>query len=164
MRRLALFFRLALALAVLAPALGAALAGQWLLALLFLLLGGGWGWGSQQWPDWPVATAGLSLLALLLVTAAAYDVAVIWLLPGMTAGLVAWDLAAWHGRLADGGLIQDEALLVRAHWRQLALVVGLALLLSSAALLVQVRLSFGLAFILLVLTAVALTRALQLIE
>jgi hypothetical protein len=61
---------------------------------------------------------------------------------------VAWDLDGFQRQLTAVSLIVGEALMVKDHVRQLGLVAGLSLILGSAVLIVQINLSFGIAFIL----------------
>jgi hypothetical protein len=160
MKRIRRLEQVAVATAVFLPVLGSALAGRWLLLLIFLLSGGLW--LARRWSPRPLATTAYLGSTLALAVAAGLEVGAGWLLLGMVGALAAWDLDAFAGRLAHVDGPESETVLVDIHLRRLALVLLLALTLSSVALLVQVDLGYGLVLLLVVLAFVALSRTVTL--
>jgi hypothetical protein len=145
----------AVATAVFLPALGSALAGRWLLLLIFLLSGGLW--LGRRWSQRPLATPAFLASTLALAIAAGLEVGSGWLLLGMMGALATWDLDHFAVRLAHVNTPESETILVDLHLRRLGLVLLLALALSSVPLLVQVELGYGLLFLLVVLVFLALS-------
>jgi hypothetical protein len=151
----------AIATAVLLPALGSALAGRWLLLFLFLTAGGVW--LGRRWLPWQLATLIFLALTLLLAISAGLEVGAGWLLLGMAGALAGWDLDAFAGRLSHVAGAEIEAVLVRRHLQRLSLVLLLSLVLGGAALLVQMELSYGILLILVVSALVFLSRSASLL-
>lgn len=140
-------FITAVILATLFALTGSLLAGVWWLGLAFIGLGIGWWFSHYR----RLAGSDKSVF-LLYLAGAAYagflGVAPIWLLLGGIAALIAWDLDGFLRQLTAVTLIVGEALLVKDHLQQLGSVVGLSLILGTAVLIIQINISFGMAFIL----------------
>jgi hypothetical protein len=166
MNQIKTYLLTAILLAGLLPAVGAGLAGEWLLLFFCVLLPGVWLlalWGEERektavyipthYPNYL-----LILTALLLAFGAWLAVAAGWLLGGMVAGLAAWDLDAYYKRLRRVPHIEQEAQLVQTHLRRLLVALGLGLGLSAAALLLQYELRFGWAILLVFLVILGFGR------
>jgi hypothetical protein len=156
--------QVAVATAVLLPALGSALAGRWLLLLIFLLTGGLWLERHRlQQPLAAPATLALLISTLTLAVAAGLEVGAGWLLLGMSGALAAWDLDDFARRLSHVDGVGSEAKIVHIHLQRLGFALLLGLLLGSLALLVQIELSYGLIFFLVLLVFFALSYAITLL-
>lgn len=77
------------------------------------------------------------------------------------AALVVWDLHAFRQRLASVGHIEAAPRLMRAHVQRLFTVVGLGLVLGTAALLVRMSLDIGLIVLLGLLLIVGLSQTIS---
>jgi hypothetical protein len=161
MKQIRLLEKVAIATAVLAPVLGSALAGRWLLLLLFLAAGGLW-LGRRRLP-WQPATLLFLVLTLFLAIAAGLEVSAGWLLLGMAGALAGWDLDAFARRLSHAASDEIEAVLVQRHLQRLGLVLLLSLVLGGTALLVRIELSYGVLIVLVVLVFVFLSRTASLL-
>lgn len=123
--------------------------GEWAGALA----GSGLGlvWITGLWRRWYwLADAGLAGFAGAAAWAIWLDLpAAPWLLPGMVAALVAWDLGRFARRLElPGRQIVHRAGLIRSHLQRLGLAAGLGLLLGETALGLTLELSLGWALLL----------------
>jgi hypothetical protein len=150
----------AIIMAGLLPALGCGLVGEWGLALLFLLLAGGW----LLLIRYKATVAEIEILAgfepapyalvlnvVLLVYAAWLGVAAGWLLLGLAAIIAAWDLDAFQQRLRRATRIVQERQLIQTHLRRLLWALALGLGLSGMALLIQYEMRFGWGLLLILL-------------
>lgn len=148
-------FYLSLAAAVLLLASGSLLAEVWQLAGLFALMGIGWVWGKQRGRS--AAAAGLLLFCLGAVYGVTVGVGIGWLLFGVIAALIAWDLDSVLHRWQ---FVREEdiPLFWQAHIRQLAQLLVLALLLASLPLLLSLQLRFGLILGFALLAIIALSQ------
>lgn len=63
---------------------------------------------------------------------------------GLLAALSAWDLDRFEQRIRQAGKIENERAVVLKHFLNLAAVDGLGLIVGSMALLLRIRLDFGL--------------------
>ena len=81
-----------------------------------------------------------------------------WMLFGLVATLVAWDLDHFRQRLQQAGQIEGEVELRRAHLQRLLAVVVLGGLAGVVALTFQVRLNLGWIILLGVVAIVGLSR------
>jgi hypothetical protein len=156
--------QVAVATAVLLPALGSALAGRWLLLPIFLLTGGLWLERRRlQQPLAAPATLALLISTLTLAVAAGLEVGAGWLLLGMSGALAAWDLDDFARRLSHVDGVGSEAKMVHIHLQRLGFALLLGLILGSLALLVQIELSYGLIFFLVLLVFFTLSYVITLL-
>jgi hypothetical protein len=156
--------QVAVATAVLLPALGSALAGRWLLLSIFLLTGGLWLERRRlQQPLAAPATLALLISTLTLAVAAGLEVGAGWLLLGMSGALAAWDLDDFARRLSHVDGVGSEAKMVHIHLQRLGFALLLGLILGSLALLVQIELSYGLIFFLVLLVFFTLSYVITLL-
>ena len=136
-----------LLLAVALLALGHAWNGAWTGMLIILAAGALWWVGQRLKWGW-TASAGLVVFAGAAANGFYTPNGPAWALPSLIAALSAWDLAHFNRRLS-AGLAEtrklERAALERRHLGRLLLVDGLGLTLAVAALMVRVRLDFGLA-------------------
>ncbi len=144
-RKMSSLFFAAVAVAAGAPALGAALRGLWLLALLFLAQAGLWFLTHQRrWPTPPVFLFSLAGLGVAVWV----NVRMGWLLVGGAAVLMAYDLEAFNAHLARISRIENSSRLIDAHLRRLALTGGGSLLVGGLGRLLRVQIGFVPALIL----------------
>ena len=142
MRSTKLMMVVSIGLATAGLGIGFGLAGLWVEA--GVSVGLGLLWLGLLWRGRREVTG---LMVVGLVGLAAYGtwrgVTVGWMLGTVAATLVAWDLADFSRRLAEGGQLEDTTALQRAHWLRLLGVVGLGLVVSGAALSFEVQLNLG---------------------
>ncbi|HEU5102774.1 MAG TPA: hypothetical protein VFU22_27320 [Roseiflexaceae bacterium] len=81
-----------------------------------------------------------------------------WMLVAMIAALAAWDLDRFAERLHSAGRVIHPTDLARAHLRQLAIVVGVGLVLGFVALGLRIELTFGWALLVAGLAIYSLSR------
>jgi hypothetical protein len=143
--------------ATLALTLGYAATGHWPLATLIVAIGLLWSLG--VWRRWiwtnPTGFIGLIFGAALGI---GFEASTGWLLVGTVAALIAWDLDNFLSRLAQtdisaGGSDSPH----QDHWRRLAIVSGLGLLLGWIATGFEISLTFGLAVLVGLLLAISLS-------
>ena len=143
--------------AALAVALGYALIEFWLYALGIFVLGLLWAGGI-----WFNRNEVISLGFVTFVTIAAYGlylhVAALWMLIGVVAALIGWDLARFQRRLdSQAGSPLATSQLKTIHLSRLAAVSGLGLLLGAASMALQIDLTLGWAVLLGLLMVVSLS-------
>jgi hypothetical protein len=158
-------------LAAAAALIGFALAGAWQLGVLAAGLGGLWivarrkGWGGTASP----LLLGFLVLAALGVTLPG---GAIWAPLCLVAGLAAWDLDRFAGRLRGvgprpaaaegGGAAPDETHdLTRRHLWRLGVVSGLGLVLSWAGQAIHFKLELTVMLLLGFVAILGLSRAVQ---
>ena len=136
---------------------------QWEAALAVLVVGAGWGgvhWIAARRPGWrwmsPLAFAALVMLAAYGLW---HQAPAAWLVVGVAAALVTWDLDGFAARLAPYAPLPDEARLVRLHLVRLLLVAGAGVGLGEAALHLRLTLGLGVAAGLGLLAFLFLTQA-----
>jgi len=115
-------------------------AGMWVWVSAILLLGALWllqSWRGQRW----MPTLGLLSFTTAALMGAFFNLPSFWLLTGLVAALIAWDLDHFAAVLDDVSVIRNETSLKRHHFRRLGIVSGLGWLLGVAAL--NVRFTFG---------------------
>lgn len=118
----------------------------WGPGLAFAALGPGWWFNNRRKF---ISENALFLIFLGLAVYAGFrGVSGYWLLPGGIGALAAWDLDHFLRQVTAVSLIVGEALMVKTHLQQLLLVVVISLLVGLTALLIQINLSYGAAFIL----------------
>jgi hypothetical protein len=129
-------------LATLALTTGYALQALWIWTIIIVALGLFWLLGQRR--GWSSVTG---LAFILFIGTAAFgiwqDVSAGWMLFGLIATLVAWDLVLFTRRLAQAGQVEAEAALARVHLQRLLLIASLGLLLGSVALRFQFELNLG---------------------
>ena len=128
--------------------------------LLVLAVGLAWLIGQRRGWGW-VASAALAAS----VGAAANGLQLwggdIWAPVGLIAALSAWDLDHLTQRLMNASQVGERHDLERRHLWRLLVVDGLGLLLTEVALHIRVRLDFGLALLLGLLSIVGLSQAIR---
>jgi hypothetical protein len=151
---------LSVALAALAVALGYGLGSRWTGAAIALAAGGLWlaGWWRRQ--D-GVESAGLIVFTGLAAFGIWLELGAGWMLLGLVAALVAWDLAPFERRMAGADRVQGQEAIERRHLARLGLVTGLGCLLALVALGIELRLTFLPALLLGLLAVIGLGRALS---
>jgi hypothetical protein len=125
-----------------ALALGYGLNDNPLGALLFVALGLLWLVG-QRYEKQTVASLSFLCFVIGSIFGAWYEVRSGWLLCGITAALLAWDLNYFIHRMQDTKNVGDARVLERAHLQRLGVVGGLGLLLGMLALTVKLTLRFS---------------------
>ena len=141
-------------LAAAALAVGYAQGGFWGWGVAWVVLGGVW-WLGRRWRAW-TGTLAFLIFVLAAVAGLWVDLGGGWMLLGTVAALAAWDLDHFTRRLREGGRVEQEAGLVRAHLRRLAEVSAVGLGLGGVALLARIDLGLGLALLLGLLTVIGL--------
>jgi hypothetical protein len=145
-------FITAVVLAVIFGTVGSILGGVWWLSFGFVALGAGWWHSNRQRQINEMIELHENIAFALFLAVLAYagykGAPPALLLLGGIAALAAWDLDGFYRQLSAATLIMGEELLVKAHMQQLALVVGLSLVIGMAALLVQIHFTFGMAVLL----------------
>lgn len=142
-------------LSVLILALGYALSSLWAGVVAVLAASGLWLLGHRRALTWTSSV-------FLVAQAAAAAVAMLhgvwggWSVMGLAAALVAWDLDQFAQRLRVAGRVDDAPGQERRHIQRVLIVAGVGGLLGILGLVVQVRLSFGLALFLAVLAMLGL--------
>lgn len=155
MKLTARLFYLSLALATGALASGFGLGPA---TPLSLALGLAWWYGWLRGWGW---AASLALPAFVLAAVAGY-----WLagapaglmLVSIVAALLAWDLDHFAQRARSVDRVEAAAAIERSHLRRLAATNGVGLLLAGAALAIRLRFGFGVALLLALLAAWALSQ------
>jgi hypothetical protein len=137
-------FYVALSVAVGAPLIGCVLAGQFVAAGAFVMLGAVW-WVVQR------REIGRNDALLIAIVAGAAisgnrGVSVLALLPGVLGALAAWDLAWFAVRLRRAPMLTGESVLVQRHLRQLGAALGLGLAASLLALGIRLEFEFIIMF------------------
>ena len=119
----------------------------------------GAGWGIFLWRKWTIGSI-LSLLMIVLGISLAVILggSRLMLLVSLLAALSAWDLDAFHVRLAACEKIHDEDELFRTHLLRLASVLILGLVLPSVAFALQFELKFWQVFLLGILLLLGLSQ------
>jgi hypothetical protein len=134
-------------------ALGFALRGLWAGTAAILAVGALWLLGQLRPPTRPGALPWTSSVAfVMLVIAAAVamllSVGAAWPLLGLVAALVTWDLDHFAQRMQAAKRVDDRPGLERGHIQRLLIVAAVGYLLAAVGLVLQLRLSFGLALLL----------------
>jgi hypothetical protein len=150
------FTLISIGLATVGLALGYSLSGLWAWTPLVVIAG--LLWLAGQWYDRERFT---SVGLLLLVGAAAWGVwqgaGAGWMLAGVVAALVAWDLDHFFHQLKRGGQVENVAEIKYSHLQRLFVIAGLGLLLAGVALSIQIELNFGWALVLGLLATASLS-------
>ncbi len=157
MRSLTLLFA---SIAAMVLALG--YAGQALWAGVGIDIAIGLLWLAGDWRDWdwvagPCLTGWVSLATFGIWQ----ELPAGWMLVGVVAALVAWDLSHFAARLRAAGAITHPAELTRAHLRQLAIVITAGLLFGGIALGIRLELTFGWAILAAALAVIGISRVLR---
>jgi hypothetical protein len=152
------FSYIAIVLAMLSLSIGFALVGFWLGIIFAVVVG--LLWLIALWRGWR-QIIGLSVF-LFVGTAAVgtwLEVSTGWLLFGIVAALIAWDLGDFARRFQQTEHIQNYAALQRIHLQRLAIVAGLGLLLGGVALSFELRLNMWWGIFLGALVIIGLSQA-----
>jgi hypothetical protein len=133
------------------------MSGLWRVALLIIAFGGLWLFGQHRNWGW---VASVVLVCFVAAAASGFWLGLPagWMLAGVVVALVAWDLAHFARRLRSVERAELALELERSHLRRLIGVAGAGLLLAGAALLAQVRLSFGVAFLVALIAVLGLSQ------
>ncbi|HLF28689.1 MAG TPA: hypothetical protein VJG32_20360 [Anaerolineae bacterium] len=153
---------ISLGLATGALALGYAVRGEWIGALLIVALGLSW-WVGQRRGWNRVTPAGLISFTVLAAFGVWRGVSAAWMVVGVAATLATWDLDHFDRRLRAINRVEGERELIRAHARRLFGVAGLGLVLAWIASGVRVELTFAWALLLGLIALLALSRAVKLL-
>jgi hypothetical protein len=156
-KRIAWLLPVSTVLAVAALAMGHGLKGLWDGVLVVGVAGILWLVG--QWRRWEWG-ASLALVVWIGVAAVGLGRGVEggWMLVGVVAALVAWDLDRFVWRLRAAKRVEAADALEQRHLRRLLAVCGVGLLLGAAALSLRIRLGFAAAFLLALLVLLGLSR------
>ncbi|MBN1810420.1 MAG: hypothetical protein JXA14_01135 [Anaerolineae bacterium] len=145
-------------LAAAALAMGCGLDGLWGGVVAVGVVGAFWMVG--QWRRWGwVASVALVLLIGAAAVGLRLGVGGGWMLVGVVAALVAWDLDRFAWRVRAAGRVEDADALERRHLQRLLAVGGAGLLLGAVALSFRIRLGFAVAFMLALLAVLGLSWA-----
>lgn len=135
-----IFTAISVILAALSLALGYALAGYWTITIFTVVVG--LLWLAALWRGWRQV---MSLSIIIFVGVAALGtwlgVSTGWLLFGIIATLIGWDLGDFAYRFGPTEHTQDITRLQRIHLQRLIIVAGLGLLLGGIALNFELRLN-----------------------
>jgi hypothetical protein len=131
-------------------AIGYGMGSLWLIAPVFLIVGGGWVYFEWRGWDWPA-----SIFLIGFVAACVFGMLLLLspliMLLGVLAALLSWDLDHMSRRLKG---VHEECMaecMAKEHLLRLMLVNGCGLVLASAALLIRTQISFMGAIVLSVL-------------
>ena len=140
--------------------LGYGLAALWVPLAAILVMGGLWILGQRagwSWIAWPMVV----LFAAAAALGTLLELNRVLLTVGLIAALSAWDLNGFAGQLRRVDAVEQEGTLKRRHLLRLLTVDGLGLLLALLALVVEIKLSFGLALVLGLAALLGLSRAIR---
>ncbi len=149
-------YRASVGLAVFSLALGYALSDLWAGVVAVLAAGGLWLLGHRRSLPW---TSSLCLVVQTVAAAVAvlYGVWGGWPVISLVAALVAWDLDEFAQRMRAAERVDDAPGQERRHIQRVLVVAGIGGLLAIVGLVLQVRLSFGLALLLAALAMLGLS-------
>ncbi len=119
-------------------------------------------WAISHWREW--SWGGLlsfGLFCLMIAFGVWRGVGVLWLLVGIAATIVAWDMARWIAQAKRAGRIIGGDKLIRHHLLRLGGVLVIGLGLSTLALNLKLAFTFGWALILGLLMILALSRVIS---
>ncbi len=108
-----------------------------------------------------VSTLALSSFVALAVVGVLLELPTLWLLCGVVAALLAWDLNYFCDYLDDVAKVRNSAELARAHLKRLGITAGLGWLLGALALAVRLRFNFAGTLVLGLLLVLSLGLALR---
>jgi hypothetical protein len=136
---------------------GLALAGAWQLALLAVILGGGWIRLEFTRHAWVSSLGYLSMLGLTVLAVFSGAPALL-ILPAATTGLAAWDLSLARRRMQAAQNHPTHAALEKAHLARLVWTLGLGLGLTLVVMPLRVPLGFFTELLLILIVGVAFTQ------
>ena len=131
---------LSLALAATALFVGYAWRGQWVWALLFLILGAA-GWMLPKILARPLGTPLFVVFAAAAGLGAANELPAVAMLIAILAALAYWDLDAFRERLKRVPASENTRLLEKLHAQRLGWVLGLGLALCLPGLLLHIKIN-----------------------
>jgi len=144
--------------AALSLVIGYALAGYWVGAAF--AVGTGLLWLAALWRGWrPVISLSVIIVVGIAALGTWLGVSAGWLLFGLIATLVAWDLGDFSHRFERSEHRQGYATLQRIHLQRLAVVAGSGLLLGGIALNSELELNIWWGILLGVLVIFGLSQA-----
>jgi len=155
------FFWGNLSLTTIAGVLGFTLSDRGLWALVYIILGAVWFYGHQRNPGKTAST----ILVCIVISACLglfMGVSSWWALLSVIAGLAAWDLDQFTGRVTEAGLYNQPMISTQlqkvedGHLHRLGIVEGLALISGGCGLILHIRLGFGIVLILSLLGTIGL--------
>ena len=88
------------------------------------------------------------------------NASILFLLLGISAALVAWDLSRFRRRIRDQEADDEKARIERAHLQKLGVTVALGLLIAVVPALLTISLNFVVLLILMLITLLALRQSL----
>ena len=147
MRLTKILLWVSLGVAVIALVVGFSVKGYWFSSIAMIALLLLWGIGRYYGLQWGIS---LSLVGFVMISATGFwlEVAPGWIVLGLIAGLVAWDLHDFTCRMGSAQRIEAEEKIERLHLRRLGIIVSSGLILVSIALLAKVHITFGVALLL----------------
>jgi hypothetical protein len=145
-------------LSVGAFALGCVLGGLWFAVLPVLVVGGTWMAGMGRGWSW-ISSLGLVFSAIAAAAGLLVGLGAGWMLAGLVAALAAWDLHHFSHTLEEIPRVEGMRSLERRHLQRLLIAVGLGVLLTVAALEIDVTFSFGLVLLLGLVAILGLSQA-----
>jgi hypothetical protein len=137
-----------------------AMVGRWGWVAAIMLVGLVWlsePWHEQGW----VSTLGLLALTGAAAMGVLLALPTFWLLSGLVAVLVAWDLSYFEQQLNAMEDVRNEGELMRTHLWRLGAVAGLGWILGVVALNIQLRFAFIWALLLAFLAVITLSQAVR---
>ncbi len=155
--------RLVALLAMVALATGYSIRGLWPAVIFSIAIGAIWIGGDRLGLPWANG-AGLMSCAGACTFGIWSHAPALWMLAGLIAGLIAWDLLRFSYRLKMAGRVDDGAVLQRAHLRRLLLAAVPGVLLGAVSQIFTAKLSFAAALFLGALAMLGLSRAVGLIQ
>lgn len=138
-------------------AMGYALDGVWQGALLIVALGFLWLFDQWRGGSW-VASVGLVFFVGAAAAGLWLDLGDVWMLLGVVAALSAWDLDRFARRQKNAERVENVQQLERRHLWRLLIVDGLGFLLAVVGLGLKIKVSFGVALLLVLLAVLGLSR------
>ncbi|MBN1148041.1 MAG: hypothetical protein JXA78_12355 [Anaerolineales bacterium] len=161
MKRLRYLTWLSLASALSVLILGFAGGGYWVLSCIPIALAILWLIGVRYERRWLV---NLVVLAFFIATVAisVLGISIIWLILGAHSLLLAWDLQYFTWRMQPAVHIEAEEQAIQRHLGRIAAICALGCVLSLAALLLRLRLGFGVIVLLGLLAILGLRQGIHL--
>lgn len=125
-----------------------------------LLITGIWFLGDRRGKSW-VGSLGLSALAMLAAVGSLLNVASIWTIVALSAGLVAWDIGRFNRLLGSVKWVNEAGSLEKRYRNRLALIAVLGVVVAISATIIRVSFSFGIALLLGLISVIGFSRAIS---